>query len=106
MKIVNRFVLVLLVAVSFTGCSTQQPKQMTEEEVLKQYGDVRLLPDDISKMIDDRNRRNGIEDKTDYSQAFLTDLTEGSTSLMIVKQLDAGKAETAKKMLLMKVNLV
>jgi len=106
MKMMNGFALALLLAVNLTGCSKQHPKQMTEEEFLKQYGNVRLLPDDISKVIDDRNRRNGIEDKTDYSQAFLTDLTEGSTSLMIVKQLDAGKAETARKMLLTKVKLV
>jgi hypothetical protein len=79
---------------------------MTEEEFLKQYGNVPLLPNDISNMIDDRNRGRGIEDKTDYSQAFLTDLTEGSTSLMIVKQLDGGNVVIARRMLLTNIKLV
>jgi hypothetical protein len=106
MKMMNRIALALLLAIAFTGCSKQQPKQMTEEEFLNRYGNVPLLPDDMVRMIDDRNRERGTEDKTDNSQAFLTDLTEGSTSLMIVKQLDGGNVVTARNMLLTRIKLV
>jgi hypothetical protein len=87
------------------GCSKPAPHQLTEKEFLDRYGNAPMTAEGMVSIIDDRNRREGQKDTTDYVHAHRTTVTEAAMHLRMLQALDRGDTNLAKLMLLSTLNV-
>lgn len=97
--------MVVLAALAPSGCSTREPDRLSEQEFLRRYHDVPITPEGVTSIIDDRNKRAGIKDTTDYAQAFTGNVTDGMVKLRVLEALDRGDTARAKRMLVTAMNI-
>lgn len=97
--------LVILVTILLIGCATRKPEQASDQEFLQRYRDVPLTPEGMTAIIDDRNKRAGKKDTTDYAQAYDANATDGMTRLRILEALDKGDIPKAKRLLMTTMNV-
>jgi hypothetical protein len=74
-------------------------------DFLARYGSVPLTAGGITAIIEDRNRREGQEDHTNYEQAHEAALSEATTNLEMLRALDRGETELVRKMLFTLLNV-
>jgi hypothetical protein len=98
-------ILAISAALVLSGCSTRNPNSLSEQEFLQRYHDTSLTPEGITSIIDDRNRRAGKKDTTDYAQAYAANVTDGMTRLRILEALDRGDTAKAKRLLTTTMNI-
>ncbi|MEI8288312.1 MAG: hypothetical protein WCH99_02475 [Verrucomicrobiota bacterium] len=94
-----------MAALAPSGCSTREPDHLSEQEFLRRYHDVPLTPEGVTSIIDDRNKRAGKEDNTDYAQAFDGNVSQGMVNLRVLEMLDRGDTAKAKRMLITSMNI-
>jgi len=87
------------------GCSKPAPSPPREKEFLDRYGNVPMTAEGIDSIIDDRNRREGRTDTSDYVEAHRRAVTEAAIHLKMLQALDRGDTNMAKKMLLTTLNV-
>jgi hypothetical protein len=87
------------------GCSTRTPERLSDEEFMERHHDTPLTPEGITRIIDDRNKREGKKDATDYAQAYAADAVDGMTRLRTLEALDRGDTAKAKRLLMTTMNV-
>jgi hypothetical protein len=87
------------------GCSKPAPRPLTEKEFLDRYGNVPMTPEGMDSIIDDRNRREGRKDTSDYGEAHRRAVSDAGIHLQMLQALDRGDTNMAKKMLLTTLNV-
>jgi hypothetical protein len=95
----------VLVCLFCGGCAKEDPVKASEEELVQRYKDVVLTPEGVASIIDDRNKREGRNDRTDYAQAFADNVTDGMTQLRVLEALDHGDVAKAKQVLITAINI-
>ncbi len=103
MKALSVFALSATLVLS--GCAARKPDRLSEQKFLQRHHDTPLTPEGITSMIDDRNRRAGKKDTTDYAQAYAANATDGMTRLRILEALDRGDTAKAKRLLMTTMNI-
>jgi hypothetical protein len=103
MKALN--IVVILAALVPSGCSTRALDHLSEQEFLQRYHDAPLTPEGMTSIIDDRNKRTGKKDTTDYAQAYAANVTDGMTRLRILEALDRGDIARGKRLLITTMNI-
>jgi hypothetical protein len=74
----------VLCAVLFSGCKTTLAASEPSDKVLK---NTELTPEGITRFIEHRNQSRGLEDKTNYQQAFDGDLANAQVSMRMLNNL-------------------
>ena len=99
------YVLLVLAALVSSGCSSRERNPASEEEFLLRYHDAPLTPEGMTRIIEDRNKRAGKKDPTDYAQAYAANVTDGMTRLRALEALDRGDIAKAKRLLMTIMNI-
>jgi hypothetical protein len=86
----------VLCAVLFSSCKPTPTASEASDEELK---NTELTPEGISGFIEHRSKLRGLKDKTNYQQAFDSDLADAEVSMRVLKSLETGDVKKTKQML-------
>jgi len=103
MKTLN--ILAISAALVLSGCSSRKPDSLSEQEFMQRHHDTPLTSEGITSIIDDRNKRLGKTDTTDYAQVYAANVTDGMINLRILEALDRGDVAKAKRLLMTTMNI-
>jgi hypothetical protein len=97
MKKLSCITVLVFCVILFSSCKKTTP--IISEPSDEELKNTALTPEGISGFIEQRSKSRGLEDDTNYKQAFDSNFSDVYVSMRVLKSLESGDVKKAKQML-------